>query len=298
MNPNDTEIDYSRLLNRMYELAFSAYKHAEKSRDEYLRDIHDLKILLTRLKTDECESDDDIIPLKIKRKGEVKEEVNKEVNEEVKEVKVQRHVKKVKRKGKNGKKGKLEVDDVEEIEDVEDVKDMEDMGEEEDMGEDREEDSDDEYDLKMLLTPEQRAKLLPKLSPKQSPNTSPYLSPVDYSPSYNPYTSRNTCQTYRTQEEKRYTRMCESFNTQKGCRHGDKCCFAHSIDQYKAIECRHAYDCKKVYTASGRWYNCSSRPCTFLHPNESKQEMLARIGTVEPYFSPFELETNSYAITT
>lgn len=288
MNPNNTKIDYSRLLNRMYELAFSAYKDAERSRDDYLKDIHDLKILLARMETDECESDDDITPLKIKRR-EVREE---KAEEEVKG-KVKRNVKKVKRKGKRNRNKVEEVEEVEEeVEEVEEVE--EEVEEVEESDEDVEESDEDEYDLEMLLTPEQRAKLLPK----QSPETSPNLSPADhFLTSYSAYKSRYECSTYRTQEEKRYTRMCESFSTHRGCRHGDNCCFAHSIDQYKAIECRHAYDCKKVYTTSGRWYNCSSRPCTFLHPNESKREMLSRIGTVEPYLSPFELgETKSYAI--
>ena len=73
------------------------------------------------------------------------------------------------------------------------------------------------------------------------------------------------------------TRMCNSVGKGK-CRHGDKCRFAHSLDELKISTCFFGAKCRFVHTVEGKLVNKGGKKCDHKHPQESDDEFMARTG--------------------
>ena len=65
------------------------------------------------------------------------------------------------------------------------------------------------------------------------------------------------------------SRMCSSVKTGNSCRYGEKCRFAHNLEELKPSTCFFGNDCRLLY---------DSKSCLFLHPCETKNEYCERIG--------------------
>jgi hypothetical protein len=63
------------------------------------------------------------------------------------------------------------------------------------------------------------------------------------------------------------TRMCDFVDTGRPCRHGEKCRFAHSIDELAM--CQFGTECKFVELCDGKWVNVTEKICTFRHSGEN-----------------------------
>ena len=57
------------------------------------------------------------------------------------------------------------------------------------------------------------------------------------------------------------TRVCESFKTGKSCRHGERCRYAHSLEELVPRRCVFGTECRKIHTSTGNVCECS-------HPKE------------------------------
>lgn len=80
------------------------------------------------------------------------------------------------------------------------------------------------------------------------------------------------------------TRMCRSFTSGGKCPHGDKCAFAHNLDEYNPVNCAFGYKCRntKCDRTTGLWTNnTGTRICMFIHPAEDKAKYCERIGVVQ-----------------
>ena len=66
------------------------------------------------------------------------------------------------------------------------------------------------------------------------------------------------------------SRMCTSLLQNTGCKHGENCRFAHSVEELTPASCLFGKDCKFV--------NSKVRNCYFCHPFESKFEYCKRVG--------------------
>jgi hypothetical protein len=73
------------------------------------------------------------------------------------------------------------------------------------------------------------------------------------------------------------TRMCNSVGKGK-CQHGDKCRFAHSLDELKISTCFFGDKCRFVKVVEGKLFNKGQKRCDHKHPNESNDEFLLRTG--------------------
>ena len=55
--------------------------------------------------------------------------------------------------------------------------------------------------------------------------------------------------------------MCESFKSGKQCRHGERCRYAHSLEELVPRRCVFGSQCRKIHTSTGNICECS-------HPKE------------------------------
>jgi hypothetical protein len=70
------------------------------------------------------------------------------------------------------------------------------------------------------------------------------------------------------------SKMCSSFGTNKPCRHGGNCRFAHTVDELSPSECFFGTDCKFLH--------CPERLCVFIHEQETKIQYCQRLGIKIP----------------
>lgn len=80
------------------------------------------------------------------------------------------------------------------------------------------------------------------------------------------------------------TVMCK-FAMQGGvCRHGDKCRFAHKLEELNKSTCHFGLGCKLVHKVNDEYVQSGSKTCTFWHPNESLISYAKRLNI--PYKTP------------
>jgi hypothetical protein len=80
------------------------------------------------------------------------------------------------------------------------------------------------------------------------------------------------------------TKMCKW--SKEACKHGESCRFAHTHDELAVRECANRKECRHVsctgYTIDGtRYSNNGDKLCKFIHPGETKDYWLIRIGLVK-----------------
>ena len=86
------------------------------------------------------------------------------------------------------------------------------------------------------------------------------------------------------QERLTKTRMCISVERGVKCPHGDKCRFAHSMDELQLPQCMFGCDCRFVQSkGNGLFGNFGTRKvCKFIHTGESKESYYTRTGVKPP----------------
>jgi len=80
------------------------------------------------------------------------------------------------------------------------------------------------------------------------------------------------------------TRVCKSVIDGVDCKYGDKCQFAHSVEQLNVVSCGFGGRCRNVRKnrLSG-WENTTgTRMCQFIHPGEVTSSFCQRIGVKLP----------------
>ena len=80
------------------------------------------------------------------------------------------------------------------------------------------------------------------------------------------------------------TRVCKSVIDGVDCKYGDKCQFAHSVEQLNVVACGFGARCRNVRKnrLSG-WENTTgTRMCQFIHPGEVTSSFCQRIGVKLP----------------
>ena len=83
-------------------------------------------------------------------------------------------------------------------------------------------------------------------------------------------------------------RMCDSIETQKPCRHGACCRFAHSVSELVFSSCLFGTSCRNVkYQDNGVYTIVSGKTCNRSHPSETNASVCKRIGIkVDPVLKP------------
>ena len=82
-------------------------------------------------------------------------------------------------------------------------------------------------------------------------------------------------------DERKYTQICKSVINREKCKYGNKCCFAHTIEQFKPIRCNFGSRCFHVcYQGDCKYSNTNEKQkiCMCIHEDESKEEFIKRIG--------------------
>ncbi len=74
------------------------------------------------------------------------------------------------------------------------------------------------------------------------------------------------------------TSICRSVLNKEECLHGSKCRFAHSLEELRTSCCLFGKDCRFVKCINDSWTNMGNKMCTHMHPDESRQDFLTRIG--------------------
>jgi len=76
------------------------------------------------------------------------------------------------------------------------------------------------------------------------------------------------------------TRLCDSVETGKPCRHGAKCNFAHTLSELKINDCMFGTRCYFVCIgSSGNLVNSPGKKmCLYKHPDETSVNYFARVG--------------------
>ena len=74
------------------------------------------------------------------------------------------------------------------------------------------------------------------------------------------------------------TSICRSVINNEECLHGAKCRFAHSLEELRTSCCLFGKDCRFVKCINDSWTNMGNKMCTHMHPDESRQDFLTRIG--------------------
>jgi len=74
------------------------------------------------------------------------------------------------------------------------------------------------------------------------------------------------------------TKLCESVQTGKTCRHGKYCRFAHSLEELLVCPCDFGANCKFVTCNNGVYGNNGDKKCNRLHPDEELGDYYIRTG--------------------
>ena len=74
------------------------------------------------------------------------------------------------------------------------------------------------------------------------------------------------------------TRMCNSVEKNETCRHGERCRFAHSLEELVTRNCFFKDECRFVRFENGKLVNNGRDTCRNKHPHESKDEFMERVG--------------------
>ena len=74
------------------------------------------------------------------------------------------------------------------------------------------------------------------------------------------------------------TRMCNSVDMKEVCKHGDKCRFAHNLDELKISTCLFEDKCRFVKICNGKLQNDGFKICNHKHPQESTEDFISRVG--------------------
>ena len=74
------------------------------------------------------------------------------------------------------------------------------------------------------------------------------------------------------------TRMCNSVEKKETCRHGEKCRFAHSLEELVTRNCFFKGECRFVKFDKGKLVNNGREICRNKHPHESQDEFIERVG--------------------
>ena len=79
------------------------------------------------------------------------------------------------------------------------------------------------------------------------------------------------------------TQMCESVASEKCCRHGDKCRFAHNVTELVFPVCSFGNNCNNVIReGNGVYSSVRGKMCNRSHPGETKESVCARVGITIP----------------
>jgi hypothetical protein len=83
----------------------------------------------------------------------------------------------------------------------------------------------------------------------------------------------------KQKDELKFTSLCRSVLTGKKCYH-TSCRFAHTIEQLQTRPCKFGQGCRFVRCVNdGLYTNINPKnPCSFFHPNETTEQMHARLG--------------------
>ena len=74
------------------------------------------------------------------------------------------------------------------------------------------------------------------------------------------------------------TRMCNSLDSNQPCFHGDKCKFAHSLEELVSRDCNFKDRCRFVKFKGGKLINEGSNVCRNKHPQEDQDNFIKRTG--------------------
>jgi hypothetical protein len=74
------------------------------------------------------------------------------------------------------------------------------------------------------------------------------------------------------------TRMCHSVDKNEVCVHGDKCRFAHTLDELIIPPCLFKENCRFVRERNGKLFNTGEKVCNHKHPQESTECFMYRVG--------------------
>jgi len=74
------------------------------------------------------------------------------------------------------------------------------------------------------------------------------------------------------------TRMCNSFDKNEVCFHGEQCRFAHSLEELVIRDCHFKDKCRFVRIKSDKLVNDGENICRNKHPQESKDDFIRRTG--------------------
>jgi hypothetical protein len=77
------------------------------------------------------------------------------------------------------------------------------------------------------------------------------------------------------------TRMCKSIEGGFPCSHGEKCRFAHSLEELVTRNCIFKDNCRFVKFKNGKLVNNESNICMNKHPHENQDEFMERTGLVK-----------------
>jgi hypothetical protein len=77
------------------------------------------------------------------------------------------------------------------------------------------------------------------------------------------------------------TRMCKSIEGGFPCSHGEKCRFAHSLEELVTRNCIFNDNCRFVKFRKGKLVNNESKICMNKHPHENQDEFMERTGLVK-----------------
>ena len=81
---------------------------------------------------------------------------------------------------------------------------------------------------------------------------------------------------------RKYTRMCNSVNSGKPCRHGVNCRFAHRVEDLVIGDCFFGENCKYVTKQNNNYVSVCAKICNNKHPGETITNFYTRTGLPKP----------------
>ena len=96
-----------------------------------------------------------------------------------------------------------------------------------------------------------------------------------------------------------YTKLCNSVRTNTRCIHGNRCRFAHRLEDVKKAYCKWGKVCKFIGVTGevGCYINRGKKLCSFWHPRESKESFSFRQG-IRKMVKKKRVKSNSNSILT
>jgi hypothetical protein len=91
----------------------------------------------------------------------------------------------------------------------------------------------------------------------------------------------SVCSVNTYNSDSSFSKMCYFILNKKSCPDGERCKYAHDLEQLVIRDCRFNSECRNIEKKNGKYVNISDKICRFKHENESISDYNMRVNNIK-----------------